>query len=57
MTMSTKLTIVTAAILALFVGNAVARTAHQNAPKAGYTDSQWSTAKSEPNGDFQLQGR
>jgi len=56
--MSSKLTIATAAILALFVGNAVARTAHQKAPEAGYAaPSPTVDYRSQQNGDFQLQGR
>jgi hypothetical protein len=58
MMMTTKLTIVTAALLALFVGNAVARSAHQDGQTSGY-GSQSSTedyyrAQSH---DFQMQGR
>jgi hypothetical protein len=58
MTMSSKLTILTAALLALFVGNAVARSAHQDAQTSGYASQETADDyyKSQSD-DFQMQGR
>lgn len=56
--MSSKLTILTAALLALFVGNAVARSAHQDAQTSGYASQETADDyyKSQSD-DFQMQGR
>ncbi len=54
--MTRKITLVTAALLALFAGNAVAGTSQKSAP-AGYASTPWPAANAQPNGDFQLQGR
>lgn len=54
--MTRKITIVTAAIVALLAGNAVAAPYEKQAP-AGYAGAHWPAGDTAPNGDFQLQGR